>query len=70
MGDYPAINIGLIGTAVGSVVTLLVAFGIPITPEQTQAILGAVASFGPIVTGLVIYLERRRQEARREPPLR
>lgn len=60
MSNYPALTIGIVLTAVTSVITLLTAFGLPITPDQQQAILGTVGSFAPIVTAFVIYLQRRR----------
>lgn len=53
MGKEPARIIGLTLTAVTSVIALLVAFGVPITPEAQVAILGVVAGVGPLVTYLL-----------------
>lgn len=52
-GD-PSALWGSIGAAVGATITLLVAFGIDLTPEQTEALLGFVATVGPLVTALLI----------------
>lgn len=54
MQTEPAAIIGAIGTAVASVLTVLVAFGLDITEEQQTAILGVVASVGPLVVALLI----------------
>lgn len=40
---------GTAGTLVAAVIALLVAFGVPLTPDQTQAILGVLAAAGPAV---------------------
>lgn len=50
----PALTIGGVGAAVAATVTLLVSFGVPITQEQTVAILGVVASVGPLVAAVLI----------------
>lgn len=50
----PAAVIGLVTTAVASVLAVLVAFGIDLTSEQQVAILGVVAGVGPIVAALLI----------------
>lgn len=50
----PAAVIGAVGTAVASVVALVVAFGVDLTGEQQAAILGVVAGVGPLVVGLLI----------------
>lgn len=54
MNKEPAALIGAIGTAVAAVVTLLVAFGVDLTPEQQAAILGVFATVAPIVVALLI----------------
>ena len=53
MHKEPVIAIGAISAAVGAVITLLVAFGVSITAEQTAAILGVVATVGPLLTAIV-----------------
>lgn len=53
MSKEPAITIGLIGTAAASVLALLVAFGVPLDPEQQKAILGVVAALGPIIAAVI-----------------
>lgn len=50
----PAVIVGAISAIIASVLVLLVAFGIDITPDQTAAILGVVAAVGPIVVSLII----------------
>ncbi len=50
----PAAVIGLVGTAVASVLALIVAFGVDLTAEQQAAILGVVAGVGPVIVGLLI----------------
>lgn len=50
----PALTIGSVGAAVAALVALLVAFGVPISQEQTVAILGVVASVGPLLAAVLI----------------
>lgn len=45
---------GMAGAAVGAVLTFLVAFGVDLTPDQTAAILGLVATVGPLAVALAI----------------
>lgn len=54
MATEPARVVGLVTGVVTSVVALLVALGIDISPELTTAILGLLATLGPIVAGFVI----------------
>jgi len=54
MKREPTISIGAISAAVAAVLTLITAFGVELTEEQTTAILGVIAAVGPIVTSLVI----------------
>ena len=53
MNREPLITAATITAAVTAVITLLVAFGVPLTPEQQTAILGVVAVAGPLVVGIV-----------------
>lgn len=53
MSKEPAITIGTISAAVGAVIALLVAFGVPLTEDQQIAILGVVAALGPIVAAVI-----------------
>ena len=53
MKNEPAITIGTISAAVSAVIALLVAFGVPLTEDQQIAILGVVASLGPIVAAVI-----------------
>src|SRR5699024_10918723 len=55
MKREPAITVGTVSAAVAAVLTLLVAFGLDITEEQQTAILGVVATIGPLVAGLLIH---------------
>lgn len=45
---------GAVGTAAAAVLTLLVAFGVPLTADQSEAILGVVAVAGPLWTAWAI----------------
>lgn len=54
MRKEPAITLGTISAAVAAILTLLVAFGLDISEDQQTAILGVVATVGPIVAGLLI----------------
>lgn len=54
MASEPARVVGLVTTVVTSVLALLVALGLPISDELTVAILGIIASVGPIVAGIAI----------------
>jgi len=52
MKQEPAIGIGLITTAVTSVLALLIAFGIDLTTNQQLAVLGIIAGVGPLVAAV------------------
>jgi hypothetical protein len=49
----PALSVGGVAAAVGSVITLLVAFGVDLTEAQTKAILGVVLIAGPLVLAAI-----------------
>ena len=49
----PVITAATITAGVGALITLLVAFGVPITVDQESAILGLVAVLGPIIVAVV-----------------
>lgn len=49
----PALTVGVIGAAVGAVLTLLIAFGVDLTEDQTTAILGVVSTVGPILLAVI-----------------
>lgn len=53
MKNEPAITIGGISAAVGAVIALCVAFGVPLTEDQQIAILGVVAALGPIIAAVI-----------------
>jgi hypothetical protein len=42
--------------AITAFLAILVTFNVPLTPEQTAAILGFVVTIGPILTGVVGWL--------------
>ena len=50
----PSGLVGGVGAAVGAVLSVLVAFGIDLTPAQVDAILLVVATFGPLVVAYAI----------------
>lgn len=54
MNTEPAITIGAITTAVGTAITLAVAFGVPVTADEKEAILGFCAAVLPIVAAFLI----------------
>lgn len=49
----PLLSVGSIGAGVTALITLLVAFGLPISDGQQTAILGVVAVLAPLVVSLV-----------------
>jgi len=49
----PALVIGLITAAVASVLVLLAAFGVQLTPEQQVAVIGVIAGVGPLITAII-----------------
>lgn len=49
----PALIIGLITAAVASVLVLLTAFGVDLTPEQQVAVIGVIAGVGPLVAVII-----------------
>ncbi len=53
MKNEPAITVASITAAVTAFLGLLTAFGLPLTDEQTTAILGVVAVIGPLVVGFI-----------------
>ncbi len=50
----PALSVGGVVSALAALLTLLVAFGVSLTPDQTAAVLGFAAVAGPIIAGAVI----------------
>ena len=54
MQSDPAGLAGTIGAIIGAIITLLVAFGVELSPAQVQAILGLVAVAGPLVVAAVV----------------
>ena len=49
----PATLTGTITSGVAAIITLLVAFGLELSEEQTVAIMGVVAVAAPIIQGIV-----------------
>lgn len=54
MATEPARVLGLLSTAVASVLALLVVFGVNLTESQVAGILGVIAGVGPLVTAFLI----------------
>lgn len=52
-GLPPVITAATITAGVGAILGLLVAFNLPVTPEQETAILGVVAVLGPIIVAVI-----------------
>jgi FtsH-binding integral membrane protein len=57
MNREPVISVAAITSLVAAAITLVTAFGLPLTPVQTQAILSFVAIAAPLVAA---YFQRRR----------
>lgn len=53
MKNEPAITVASITAGFTALLALLAAFGLPLTDEQTAAILGVVAVLAPLVVGLI-----------------
>lgn len=53
MKNEPAITVASITAGFTAVLALLAAFGLPLSDEQTAAILGVVAVIAPLVVGFV-----------------
>lgn len=53
----PLAPLAAVSAAVAAILALLAAFGLPLTPDQTAAVLGVVGTVGPLVVWL---LGRRR----------
>ena len=49
----PAVIVGMITSLAAAVIACLVAFGLPLTDDQVQALLGLVAVVGPIVAAVI-----------------
>lgn len=50
----PAALVGTITAFVAALISLLVAFGLDLTPEQRDALLGLTAVLAPIIAAIVI----------------
>lgn len=59
MNKEPLITAGAIVAAGGAIIGLLVAFGVPITEEQRDAIQNFLTILGPIVLGALVTLAAR-----------
>lgn len=53
MSNEPLITVGMIAAIVASLIGLLRAFGVPITPEQQDAINQVLLAAGPLVVAFV-----------------
>jgi len=54
MTNEPAVFIAAITAVISAVLTLLVAFGLDLTQDQTNAVLGAAGAILPLVAGFFI----------------
>lgn len=63
----PVITAAAIPLLVGAVLILLVSFGIPVTPEQADAIVNVIELAIPIAMGVGAYLARRQVSPVGEP---
>lgn len=53
MKTEPVITAGVIGAAAAATLTVLVAFGVPLTKDQTTAVTGLIAVLAPIAVALI-----------------
>jgi hypothetical protein len=53
MKNEPAITVGAITAVVSAILSLLAAFGLNLSADQTAAIVGVVAVLAPLVSGYV-----------------
>lgn len=53
MSREPLVTVGMVIAVVASLIALLRAFGVPITPEQQDAIDQLLIAAGPIVVALI-----------------
>lgn len=51
--NQPVLTATVVTTTVAAVLTLLTAFGIPLTDEQTGAINGLIAVLAPVIVGII-----------------
>lgn len=54
MAKEPSAIIGAITAAVSAIISLLVAFGLDLSPDQQAAILTVIATVGSLVVGFVV----------------
>lgn len=62
----PSSLYGSVSTLVAAAITLLVAFGLPVSPDQAAAVLGFVAVLGPVVTAALIRRKAYAPQTHRE----
>lgn len=53
MKNEPAVTVGTITAVVSALLTLLAAFGLDLSSDQTAAVVGVVAVLAPIVASLI-----------------
>lgn len=53
MKREPLLTIGTITSVLAAVLTLVVAFGVPLTDVQVQALLGLTAALAPVIVALL-----------------
>lgn len=54
MKNEPAVTTGTIVAIVSALIAVIVAFGLPLTDEQQNAIIGAVSVIAPLVVAVVV----------------
>lgn len=55
MDEKPVITVSSIVALVTALLTLLVAFGLPITPDQREALIGLVAVAAPFIIAAFVH---------------
>lgn len=53
ISNEPVLTAGVIASIVSALLTLFLAFGVPLTPDQSEAILGLVAVVAPLAVAIV-----------------
>lgn len=57
LSNCPTITMGTVTAAVSAIITLLLAYGVQVTPDQRIAIMGLVATIGPLLVGGVAKVQ-------------
>lgn len=59
LNDEPVVSAATLAAAVAALINLLVAFGVPVTPDQAQAIQEVTAVFAPVLGIIAAFVARK-----------